>query len=332
MYRTGGLEPSDDSKNETLNVSGINYVITDKLKTMLRDSFIDWGTFLEIYHDNLDYTLIFDQMIKLLGVNESENLRELMIPLAEKIYNLPADAHMACMLKQFVVFEPVSIAMHALFTTIKLHYEQIVHRFLHVRNKYILSNNLKDKTNDVDHLKKYWEEMNDQYDLDSSSTTLLFLNPPNGLKSKININVTGLESVISKLRDAIKKFHYAGFCPKAPHIRLKALLEFPINEFVSATKKMDKDIIVLNYTKIEKHIAEKMKELPKKPVIKDSIKRQSPPAEMTDKIELAKWYMDAILDLRKELLPQGAQFEEYYTKQARIFVDLNDYLKSQLHI
>ena len=136
MYKTGGLEPSD-KKSTTLSINDINYVISDRFRSMLRDSLIDWGTFLEVYHDNISYTLLFDQMVKLLNIKENENLREFMIPLIKKIYHLPAEAHLACMLKQFMVHEPISLTIHSLFTTIKLHYEYIVELFINVRNKYI---------------------------------------------------------------------------------------------------------------------------------------------------------------------------------------------------
>ena len=328
MYRTGGLEVSD-TPQKTLEVDGVNYVVSEKFRTMLRDSFIDWGTFLEVYHDNLNYALMFDQMVKLLNIKENENLREFMIPLVEKIYKLPANAHMTCMLKQFMIYEPVSVAIHSLFTTIKLHYEYIVDTFLMSRNKYILENKTKDKLNDVQELKKYWSEMNTQYDLDSSSTTLLFLNPPKGMKSNIHFNISKLDLPISQLKDAIKKFHYLGFCPKVPQERLKALLTFPINEFVNVIKQLDPEIKFPNYKSIETTIANELANMPKKPEIPDLAKRETPPAEMTDKLLLAKWYINAILDLRKELLPYGAEFESYYAEQAKIFVRINDAIKKE---
>ena len=41
MYKIGGLEPSTE-ESKTLDVDGIKYVVSDKFKSMLRDSFIDW--------------------------------------------------------------------------------------------------------------------------------------------------------------------------------------------------------------------------------------------------------------------------------------------------
>ncbi len=329
MYRTGGLE-INDAHHKTMEVDGVNYVVSEKFRTMLRDSFIDWGTFLEVYHNNLNYTLMFDQMVKLLNIKENENLREFMIPLIKKIYHLPASAHMACMLKQFMIYEPVSVAIHSLFTTIKLHYEYIIEMFLQARNQYILERETKDKTNDIQDLKKYWEDMNQQYSLESSSTVLLFLNPPNGLKSKLNFNVAGKEEVIAPLRDAVKKFHYLGFCPKVPQVRLKALLDFPVNEFVTAIKAFAPDSKFPNYSILESNIAQELKKMPELPQIPDNIARKDPPAALlNDKLALAKWYVDAILDLRKELISYGTLYEEYYVAQAKIFININDRIKKE---
>lgn len=329
MYKIGGLEPSlDDPK--TLDIDGVTYIVSDKFKSMLRDSFIDWGSFLEIYQDNLNYTLLFDQMVKILNIKENENLKEFMIPLVKKIYELPAEAHLACMLKQFMIYEPISVAIHSLFTTIKLHFEFIVEMFLNTRNKYILEHTTKDKPNDILTLKKYWEDMNQQYDLESSSIILLFLNPPDGLKSKMNFNIIGKESVIAPLRDAVKKFHYLGFCPKVPQMRLKALLTFPINDFIMAIKSLDSTAKFPKYNLIENMMTKEISTMPDKPKIIDDIPRDTVPKELTNNIDLAKWYIEAILSLRKKLLKYGYLYEDYYTKQAKIFVQINDSIKKEL--
>jgi hypothetical protein len=328
MYRTGGLEPVDHEL-KTMSVDGVEYIVSDKFKTMLRDSFIDWGTFLEVYHDNLTYANLFDQMVRLLNIKENENLRDVMVPLVKKIYHLPAKAHMACMLKQFMIYEPVSVAIHSLFTTIKIHYESVVDQFLLTRNRYILQHETKDALNDLEELKKYWEDLNLQYNLETSSIKLLFLNPPKGLKSKLNFNVSGMEQHIAKLRDAVKHFKYAGFCPKVPYVRLKALLGFPINQFIAAIKAMDPAAKFPDYKSVEKLIAKAIVDMPAKPAVPDDVKRESPPPGLTDKLELGKWYINAILDLRKDLLKYGNAFEDYYSEQAKILININEIVKKE---
>ena len=328
MYKTGGLEPSTNAA-KVLEIDGIKYIVSEKFRTMLRDSFIDWGTFLEIYNNNLDYATMFDQMVKLLNIKENENLREFMIPLVKTIYHLPAQAHIICMLKQFMIYEPMSIAVHGLFTTIKLHYEYIVETFINVRNQYISTHNSTQKLNDLSMLKKYWEDMDLQYSLESSSIILLFLNPPEKLKSKIVFDVIGHSDIISKLKNKVKKFHYLGFCPNVPNIRLNALLEFPVNEFITVIKTLDPDIKFPDYAKLELEVTTELKKMPSFPTIIDDIPRLEPPKELTDNIELAKWYIDAILDLRKNLLKYGTLYEEYYVTQAKIFISITDKIKKE---
>jgi hypothetical protein len=327
MYKLGGLEPSK-KRAKTLLINGTNYVVSDKFKSMLRDNFIDWGSFLDVYNKNLSITNMFDQMVKILNVKANENFRESMIPIIEKIYNLPADAHMACMVKQFMIFEPVSAAIHELFTIIKLHFEYIFEKFLITRNLYIEKNKLSNNINNLESLQSHWESYSSHYD--SSSIKLLFLNPPDNLLSGLNFNVDGLESVIKPLRSAVKGFKYLGFCPKVPHQRINALLLFPINEFINAIRTMDTTATFSNYSDIEVKIKSCLHNIPKAPVVIDNIKRKKIPPNITDTIDISKWYIDNILDIRKQLIKYGSKFEEYYTKHAKIIMNLSEILKKEL--
>ncbi len=325
-YFTGGLEPSEDDI-KILPIDDTDYLVTDKFKTMLRDSFIDWGTFLEVYHNNLDASIMFEQIIKLLNIKENENLRDIMVPLVKKIYHLPLESHMACMLKQFVVYEPVSLAVHCLFTTLKHHFEHIVKRFVILRNRYIEEHDLKVKINDWDKLYREWEEANLEYNLESSSVILLFINPPHSLKSGLHYKIPGKN--MDSLKAAIKSFHYKGFCPKVPHERLAALLKFPINAFVSAIKSIAPDEPLPNYKNIENMIAASLNNKPVIPEIKDDIKRETPPKGL-NKLNIIQWYVDHILELRKNLLPYGKQYEEYYIVMAKTITDITEKIKSEL--
>ena len=87
MYRIGGLEP-DDTNVKIMEIDGLKYVVSDKFKSMLRDSFINWGTFLEVYNNNLDYVTMFDQVVRLLNLKQNENLQDSMLPMLKNIYNL----------------------------------------------------------------------------------------------------------------------------------------------------------------------------------------------------------------------------------------------------
>lgn len=347
-YFIGGLEPRDDDKEDTMTVDGTTYIVSDKFKVMLRDSIIDWGTFLEVYNDNVEYRTMFDQIVKLLNIKENSTLHDMMLPLVKKIYHLPASAHIASMLRQFMIYEPMSIAIHATFNHIKHHYEYIVEKFVEIRNNYIKNNKLKANINDWKKLIKRWNDANEENDLDSSSIILLFLNPPKGLKSKLHIKVPGIDT--GSLKKALTQFQYPGFCPKVPHQRLIRLLKFPINQFVKVIKQMDPSFKFPNYGKIEKEMAEILKSMSKKPEVPDIKGRESPPedlvkasklnlpgdklsdAENIARVNLAKWYVRKILEFRKQLTNSGKAYEKYYEENARRINDINALLKKEMPI
>ena len=326
MYKTGGLEVDASQPAEILTADNVDYVVSDRFKMMLRDNLIDWGTFLETYGNNFTEAAMFEQVIKLLNIKDNQNIRDVMLPLVQKIYALPAESHVVCMLKQFLVYQPMSIAAYTLFTTICKHYEAILQKFITARNKYIADNKTGDKPNNWDTLLKYWTEVNNERDLQSSSLPLLFLNPT-GVKSKIHISIKGVD--LESLKKAIKSFHYQGYCAKVPYERLEKLLEFPINEFVAAIKKIDPNAKFPDYPKLEKKMAEMLASAPAKPVVSDTYKRLTPPEATTDKIELVKWYVDEILNLRKTLLPFGKAYETYYTEHAKLLLGINDFIKEE---
>jgi len=348
MYCTGGLEPKNTDRHDILTVDDTAYILTDKFKTQLRDLFIDWGTFLEVYDHNLNYANMFDQIIKLLNIKENKNLRDMLLPLVKKIYLLPAYAHITCMMKQFMLYEPVSIVIYSLFTLIRHHFEYIVERFIKLRDQYIKDHGLKDPLNNWETLINKWNNANNDYELDSSSPILLFLNSPKPIKIKIYYKITGLKKPINNLVQAIKKFKYAGFCMKVPHRRLEKLLEFPLKEFLVVIRHLNPQEPLPNYKKIEKEIIAILKNKPHKPVVKDIYKRESPPKHLIKlaqlkikdmdvspditqaRINLIKWYVSKILDLRKKLLPYGHKYEEYYIQSAKILNQILIILKKEL--
>jgi hypothetical protein len=344
QYCVGGLEELPDDKQETIIMGGTEYLLTDKFKTMLRDSFIDWGTFLEVYHDNMDNDTMFKQIVKLLNVKDTKNLRATMLQMLKKIHGLPAKAHIACMMKQFMIYEPVSIAIQMLFNTIKSHYEHIVELFNTTRNEYIIKKSLLVKPNNWDALMKTWVTNNNKYDLDSSSIILLMLNHPSHVKSRLHFKTPGVNEV-EKLCKEIKKFNYLGFCPRVPHTRLIALLKFPLDEFVTAIKAMNPNTKLPNYQKIESTVGDMLKNAATKPKIPE-LKHNMPDSKLVSKasvnntslsniteenqLNLAKWYVSDILEYRKKLLSVGQAYEQYYVDIAKMLYELNTVLNKLL--
>lgn len=344
-YAIGGLEPSDDDRHEVMRIDSIDYLLTDKFKSQLRNMILDWGTFLEVYHDNITYSDMFNQVTKLLDIKDNENIRDMLLPIVKKIYHLPISAHLSNMMRQFMIYEPVSHAIYYLFTIIKRHFEQIVEKFIIVRNNYITIHKLKSNTNDWQSLLSSWHKLNDERSLESSSVVLLFLNPSKGLKSEIHYKVVGKEGPMSKLKQAISNFKYAGFCPKVPHERLIKLLAFPLNEFVIAIKALDINAKFPNYNKIESNMEKILKNKLVLPVVRDDFQRLMPPKALksaakkqsldTDndpaaKLQLIKWYVDKIMDMRKSLLHYGTQYEEYYISLAKLINAVANDIKSSL--
>lgn len=331
MYCIGGLEPSESDRAVTFTIGGTEYLLTDKFKTMLRDAFIDWGTFLEVYDQEINHNNMFDQIIKLLNIKENKNLREQMLPLLKTIHKLPAKSHITCMMKQFMIYEPVSIAIQSVFSDLKYHYEAIVHKFVEVRNAYIDKNQLRVKPNDWDKLISKWTIDNDRNDYESSSIILLMLNPPKKIKHRMHTKVPGMEAVISKLNAGIKAFHYPGFCPKVPHTRLVKLLKFPINEFASAILALDDTVVLPDYKSIEKSVIQLLTR--DSPPDVENKPHNKPPADLTKdtseagQLNLIKWYVSDILEYRKGLLDAGRKYEQYYIDMAKKLARVHNVFK-----
>lgn len=329
MYCIGGLEDNDDEYPSYV-LGGNEYLLADKFKTMLRDSLIDWGSFLEVYEDEMNSDVMFKQIIKLLNIKDNNNLNNMLVPILKKIYNLPAKSHMACLLKQFMLYEPVSISIQMLFSTLKNHYEYIVHLFIKSRNKFIDENKIANKTNTWEELLDKWNIDIEKNQIDTSSIILFMLNTPDNIKQRIYYETSDKEvdNVIKILIDKVKRFKYPGFCPKVPHERLEKLLKFPLYEFVNAIKILDPEIEFPDYKKLESEINSLLENKIDKPEIPD-IKIEPIDENKIEKIknnelEIAKLYVSEILEYRKKLLPIGQKYEQYYVDTAKLLDTINN--------
>ena len=314
MYHIGGLEPENSSQKIILG--GTTYVFNNKFKTKLRDLFIDWGTFLEIYKDHMDQEILFNQVIKLLDIKETTHLRDSLLTVVKQIASLPAKAHLACMVKQFMLYEPISITIQYIFNDLKYHFEYIVKLFvIAINKKHGFSSTTTSDPQFLNwiELTKKWEKINDDYNLDSSSIILYMLNPARDVDQKTVLP-------LRKYGIKIKEFRYPGFCPYEPHKRLIRLLKFPLNDFVKTIKKLDPHIQLPNYEKIEKNISALLKrktlKFPNKKITKkppSSLLNESPET----RLKLLKWYVNTILDFRKSLAKEGKKIEDYYIDLAK---------------
>ena len=339
-YFIGGLD--DRCKNkEILRIGDVNFLITNKMRSSIRDSMIDWGTFLEIYEGQPDEEKLFGQVIGLLNVKGDTGLKKVIAPLCEKIYGLSDDAHLNSMIKQYFSYEPMSLAMRNLFMLIKCHYETIVWTYVRARNKHIETkitkkNDEKNEKNDIEKIKSTWHELNNKHNLNSSSETLLFLNPPDEFKIMLNIEIKGVDpstaTKIKTLSNAINEFHYDGFCQKVPWLRLKSLLKFPVEKFAAAIKALDSSVKLPDYDKLEKTISDALRGVNvKKPTSNKSQPRKKIPSNLKG-LDKVKWCMKQIFELRKRLLEKGEQYEKYYVDHAKEIIKITKLLKKSLTV
>jgi hypothetical protein len=331
-YDIGGLEASDDVGDSA-----------NRFRFMLRDSIIDWGTFMQIHGSQPDYDLLLNEVSKLLDIKKTSSIRHSFIEVLSTLYKLPVEYHLQCMLKQYLIFETRSLSIFKLFNLIKHHFEHVVETFFKVRNSYIEEKKLSDKLNNFDELVQYWTEMNNAYNYETSSVVLFFLNPPDNIKSKIHWSISDHENEITSLKSKIQQYKYPGFCPKVAAERLATLLKFPVEEFVSLTSMLDPSTEFPNYTELKNKIAEIIKDHPQKPVIdidldiesstdelKESLAEYNALDELKEKTDeqtkrekylrtaIIRWYVDKIFHIRKLLVPYGTKYEKYYEQNARI--------------
>ena len=395
-------EDCADSEVNTIELGGINFSVGNRFNYRLYDSIADWAAFLEVYNKNIDNNLLFDEAVRVLGVREvNESMREALLPLVETVYYLPDHAHVSGVMKQYMLYEPISIAVYNLFMILKAHFEDVVAWYAAARNEFIEVNHIPAATMNWPILVEYWENLNVQNNHSSSSPILFYLNPPkdeviahtdmvqygfgapprhenasnhteqdmrentanhtelsgessSGGTSKNKTGGTAakpnrdkrVDLALRELYKAVKQFHYAGFCPKVPYQRLAALLIFPLDKFIAAIKLLKPDHTLPNYNEMEKRVAEilathkeenpiKMLEkhthtnserakLPKKQIEENSLN----PGDA--ELEKIKWYMNRIMDLRKELSPYCNKIEQYYIRQAGVIKEVYEYLQKEL--
>jgi hypothetical protein len=339
-YCVGGLESKNSDFDQSMDIGGVKYIVSGKFKSRLRDTIIDWHAFLNTYEDDMTKELLITNAIRLLNIHDTPDVRVRFIDVLDVIYNLPASRHMNSMIQQYIIHEPVSVVVEHIFHLLKKHYEQIVRLFVEIRNKYIdkheagdgtagdgtagdgtAGDGTVDKKNNWDKLITKWNHANSKHKLESSSVILLFLNPPVPLKSHIHYKIAGKDNLMRDIKQSIDNFHYPGFCPRVPVERLIKLLTFPISKFVDTINDLNnsidgtEQIKFPDYNKIEEKMKQILNEIPKRPDIKDEYGREPTPGDKKD-IDLMKWYICAIFDLRKKIIEHSKQYESFYQKFA----------------
>lgn len=396
-FYSGGRHP--------IKINETTYMIGDKLATTLRQTYINWNAFHEIYQDSIDDDNLFQQVVSMFHLNTSEKLKPHIVQLLHKIYHLSSLHHISCMIKQFVIKEPISMVIYNIFRIFKQYFESLVTKFMVLRNQYILQYGLavdgKVLMNEIEYLQDKWNELNDKHSYDTSSTILYFLSHPhkdamilynildttqvqkttsqpkttNTPKTASNASMIADKSVVAdhsvgdksivytpyvpstshdvkkdkserakkykeifnkiqqaidKLVKAIGQFEYVGFCPKRPFERLMSLLKFPVDEFQEVISLLSDDFHPVNMKNLFRDITKNLSYIAK-PTIKEIKERDKLPKGLNHR-ETICWYVKAILDLRKSLLPEGKKIEQYYMKFAHILTKILDIVKKYIHL
>lgn len=343
-YKLGGLEKTaDDKVRDSVKIDGVEYIVSDRFKSSLRDSIIDWVEYKKFYEKTQNDERLFEHILKLMNVPDIKKLQEEFstanlfkketLSILKKIYNLPLENHLVCLSSQYFLREPMSYAIQFVFLIIKRHFEDIVELFADCRSRYVESAETKNKVQDFEKLLQHWVDTNEQQGYDTSSVILFFLNPPeNSVNEILEIEVEGIPET-KALAEAIKNFKYPGFCPKVPKERLDKLLEFPIEEFVAAISKLGCDEVLPNYAEIETKINEILeKNKISKPEFKEENYRRAAIPTQLKGVALITWYTDAILEMRKKLVPYAKKIEDYYTSQAKTFNEIGQYISRTMVI
>lgn len=390
-FYSGGRHP--------IKINETTYMIGDKLATTLRQTYINWNTFHEIYKDSIDDDNLFQQVVSMFHLNTSEKLKPHIVQLLHKIYHLSSLHHISCMIKQFVIKEPISMVIYNIFRIFKQYFESLVTKFMVLRNQYILQYGLavdgKVLMNEIEYLQDKWNELNDKHSYDTSSTILYFLSHPHkdamilynildttqvqkttrtpkthsktsmiADKSVVADHSVGDKSIvytpyvpsttndvkkdtserskkykeifnkiqqaIDKLVKAINQFEYVGFCPKRPFERLMSLLKFPVDEFQEVISLLSDDFHPVNMKNLFRDITKNLSYIAK-PTIKEIKERDTLPKGLNHRDKIC-WYVKAILDLRKSLLPEGKKIEQYYMKFAHILTKILSIVKKYIHL
>lgn len=325
MYATGGLEPAYE-EDETIEIDNVTYRLNDRFRSSLRSSMIDWGTFKEMYQNDIDTEVLLGEIKDILFIQHTPEITNIIEEALKTLYHLPAESHLIALSKQYMIYEPVSAAIKMVFDKFRDHYEMLVEQYIIARNKYILNAKTDDKPNNFEELVMKFEKNNKKYNLQSSSVILLFLNPPEGFKHYMHLTVRDIPETTT-FKEALESFHYPGFCPKVPKERLAKLLDFPVLQIAAAIKALDPESMFPDYNKISKHIQKVLKTAPTPPKIEDQYKRLEPPEK-----NRVIWYVDEILNMRKSFMDEAKKYNLYYTQQAKIFLELSNILQKELNV
>lgn len=125
-----------------------------------------------------------------------------------------------------------------------------------------------------------------------------------------NINFTDQD-----IHQSLEKIQ--GFCPFEPKVRVKQLLDFPIDDLIK-----ELDLPLVKYTPKEKY-----RLIADRPPTRTNL--PPPPNGLSD-VELIKWYSEKIIDRCKILQPDIEFYEKRYTDVAKSITEISNFLQANM--
>lgn len=137
--------------------------------------------------------------------------------------------------KKFKLHMPFSDVLKPLFMFIKEYFESLIKKIY------------EDLEIDTDKYIDIWENINENLNIKSSSVILYQLGKDKDFIKELTLQK---ENIYNKFKEYItneKKWSYMGWCPNAPSIRMKHLMEFPLGIVFQILEPNHKDYIEAQY-------------------------------------------------------------------------------------
>ena len=337
---SGGLQNVDDYKlhgGVAISISGGDgkirkYVAGNKHSVTLRSKVLEWGTFKDMYKNELDEAgikVLCDTANLIMDGRKSLNIED-TLEILRAMYKLDDNHLFRVMARRLDFGEFTKTALKSLFKNWAGYVEKLVVQYIEVRNTYIEKNKSGDVPNDMDALAKNWRAIDQYYGIDSSAPVLLYSHFPDRpynlpwlrgefvdedvwdiIPEKVHWDVAGTPATTSFWKALSKSgFVYLGFCPKAPKVRLLSLFKFPVDDLLEAIKALGgSPASPISLAELSSMVCGGPK--PDANFIIPEIARGVEPD--LDNVAKVKWYLDQFVQMYVASKPHFEKIEKYYT-------------------
>jgi hypothetical protein len=331
-------------------------IIGDLAKNFVKNKIIEWDAFKSAYYKkgkiNKKY---YNQFIN--AINDIFPLpihttdEDELLFLVSNIYKTNPNEIITALMKSVNIISSLKSAIRHLFMVYKVYLERMIEIYINLRNGYITKFNLQKNNNliNFDEITARWNIIDTKNDIDTSSPILFFSFHPSTIKfektipklkwdiKSTNIKHKKINRKAGEFLDEIKnrKFVYVGYCPHIAIDRFKSLLKFPINNLIEMIKLIDYDneyscidkkctLITRKVVELSSKVSEihtKDKSLVCMKDIEVKVLQEFPKnTKISKKIKYFEQYVDAFIQLYKDLIPRLIEKEKYINNLA---IDIN---------